>query len=71
MLVLGATGVALVFMQQRALTSAIDDALEQRADDLGAVYASGAVPQRLGVGAEHPDDTIADLDQALGQIGKK
>jgi cystathionine beta-lyase/cystathionine gamma-synthase len=26
---------------------------------------------RLCVGAEHPDDIIADLDQALGLIGKK
>jgi hypothetical protein len=25
---------------------------------------------RLCVGAEHPDDIIADLDQALARIGK-
>ena len=50
--VLVGTGIALVLLQQRALTSAIDDSLRQRAGDLAAVYAAGDVPARLGVGAD-------------------
>jgi heavy metal sensor kinase len=56
--VLAVTGFALVVLQRRALTSAVDDALRQRADDLETVYASGALPQVLGVGA---DETFAQL----------
>lgn len=56
--VLVATGVALVLLQRRALTGAIDGALRQRADDLQAVLTSGELPAELGTGA---DETLVQL----------
>ncbi len=56
--VLVATGVALVLLQGRALTGAIDSALRQRADDLEAVLTSGELPAELGTGA---DETLVQL----------
>ena len=43
----------------------------QQQGDVGRVL--GAVPEnlvRLSVGCEHPDDLIADLDQALAGAGR-
>ena len=57
-LVLAATGVALVVLQRGLLLSAIDDSLRQRADDLEAVYGTGGLPETLGIGE---DETFVQL----------
>ncbi len=56
--VLAATGVALVVLQRGLLLSAIDESLRQRADDLEAVYGTGGLPETLGIGA---DETFVQL----------
>jgi len=53
--VLVVTAVGLVAAQRRLLTDSLDDALEQRADDLGGLLASGALAEALAGG----DDDIA------------
>ncbi len=63
--VLVVTGIALVLLQRRALTSAIDDSLLQRADDLEAVLRAGELPERLGLGA---DETFVQVVAADGSI---
>lgn len=56
-------GVALVLLQQATLTSTIDDALGQRADDITALVESGAVPDPL------PEGAGEGFAQLVGQDG--
>lgn len=57
--VLGATAVAMVTAQRRALTESLDDRITQTASDITATLATGAVPPDLVVGGG--DETIAQL----------
>jgi len=62
--VLAATALALILIQQRSLTAAVDDGLHRRADDLAALVAT-TVPDSLP-GSE--DDTAAQLVAPDGRV---
>ena len=61
---LGVVAVALLIVQQRSLTAAVDDGLRRRADDLAAVVVA-AIPDSLS-GAD--DDYAAQLVAADGSV---
>ncbi len=63
--VLGATGAALLVVQQRSLTAAVDDGLRLRADDLAGVLAT-AVPDSLpGTGDDDAVQIVAPDGRVL------
>ncbi len=62
---LGVVSKAKLFVRATSL-GAVESLLEHRASSEGANSTTAQDLLRVSVGLEHPDDLIADLDQALG-----